>query len=97
MNDYDKHYEREIAVNYIEKMAMEYLQKPIDRKKYLGMSEEDLENRYIKLVQTTVDKVKEELKGVKISKTNGMTSLKEIMLPMKIKAMEDVLSNPAYR
>ena len=60
MSDYDKHYSRESSVNYVERMAKEYLTKDIDRAKYLSMDDAEFDERYDKLLFVLKDKVKEE-------------------------------------
>ena len=57
LKDYDKHYARESSVNYIEKQALKYFNKPIDRTKYLEMNEEEFDERYTKLLTTIKDLV----------------------------------------
>ena len=61
LKDYDKHYERESSVDYVERQALKYFNKQIDRARYLEMNEEDFNERYTQLLTNIKDKVSNEL------------------------------------
>ena len=66
LKDYEGHHERETSVLYMEKQAKMYFDKEIDRDKYMQMSKNEFETRYIKLLNSIKDKVpqSEELLGL---------------------------------
>jgi uncharacterized C2H2 Zn-finger protein len=57
MKDYEKHYHRESSVDFMEKQALKYLNKQIDRQKFLGMEDDEFDEKYDRLLEAIKDKV----------------------------------------
>jgi hypothetical protein len=57
LDNYTGHIQREGSVDYMKSMAKKYLDKDIDYDKFMTMSEELFEEKYMKLLEAIKDKV----------------------------------------